>query len=167
MIDAESFPGWKDFAALVAHLKFVKGHHRNVEKIAAVSDSSFLAITPTIASHFVQAEVRHFGHSQNKEGASCFRTETTDAKPKRRWFSFSLRTCLVDRGYGITRSSTKAVGFRNQRRQAASADRLYRPLCLTSNRGEVGPTTRGRCHNRRCWGGILDTRVNERYSGFL
>ena len=32
MIDAESFPGWKDFAALVAHLKFVREHHRGIGK---------------------------------------------------------------------------------------------------------------------------------------
>jgi len=67
LIDAESFPGWKDFAALVAHLKFVSGHHRKIEKIAAVSDSGFLAIAPKIANHFVQAEVRHFEHSQMEE----------------------------------------------------------------------------------------------------
>jgi hypothetical protein len=73
MIDAESFPGWKDFAALVAHLRFVKDHHRNIEKIAAVSDSSFLAIAPKIASHFVQADVRHFAHSQREEALAWLR----------------------------------------------------------------------------------------------
>ena len=73
MIDAESFPGWKDFAALVAHLKFVRDHHRKIEKIAAVSDSSFLAIAPKIASHFVQADVRHFEHSQMEEALNWLR----------------------------------------------------------------------------------------------
>ena len=67
MLDAEAFPGWKDFAALVAHLKFVKDHHRKIEKIAAVSDSSFLSIAPKIASHFVQADIRHFSRSQKEE----------------------------------------------------------------------------------------------------
>lgn len=66
MIDAKAFPGWKDFGALIAHLKFVKDHHRVIEKIAAVSDSSFLSIAPKIASHFVQAEVRHFAYSQRE-----------------------------------------------------------------------------------------------------
>src|SRR5690349_11501175 len=33
MLDAEAFPGWKDFAALVAHMKFVRDHHRKIEKI--------------------------------------------------------------------------------------------------------------------------------------
>ena len=73
MIDAESFPGWRDFAALLAHMKFVKDHHRNIEKIAAVSDSSFLAIAPKIASHFVRADVRHFRHSQREEALTWLR----------------------------------------------------------------------------------------------
>jgi hypothetical protein len=73
LLDAESFPGWKDFAALIAHLKFVKDHHRKVKKIAAVSDSSFLTIAPKIASHFVQADVRHFAHSQLNEALNWLR----------------------------------------------------------------------------------------------
>jgi len=60
MIEAESFPGWSEFAALVAHFHFVKDHQRHIEKVAAVTDSAFLAILPRIAEHFVQAEVRHF-----------------------------------------------------------------------------------------------------------
>lgn len=74
MIDAASFPGWKDFAALVAHLKFVKGHHQKIDKIAAVSDSSFLSIAPQIASHFVQADVRHFSQSQRDEALAWLRS---------------------------------------------------------------------------------------------
>ena len=73
MIDAEAFPGWKDFAALVAHLKFVRDHHRKVEKIAAVSDSGFLSVAPKIASHFVQADVRHFPHAQRDEALAWLR----------------------------------------------------------------------------------------------
>ena len=74
MIEAKAFPGWKDFAALIAHLRFVKDHHRKVEKIAAVSDSTFLTIAPSIASHFVQAEVRHFAQAQREEALSWLRT---------------------------------------------------------------------------------------------
>jgi len=67
MIDAEAFPGWKDFASLVAHLRFVKNHHQKIQRIAVVSDSSFLSFAPKIASHFVQAEVKHFSRSQKEE----------------------------------------------------------------------------------------------------
>jgi SpoIIAA-like len=75
MLDAESFPGWKDFAALVAHLKFVKDHHHKVQKIAAVSDSTFLTAAPKIASHFVHAEVRHFPRALREEALAWLRGE--------------------------------------------------------------------------------------------
>jgi hypothetical protein len=67
MIDAESFPGWKDFAGLVAHLRFVRDHHQKIQKLAVVSDSSVLSFAPKLASHFVQAEVKHFSHLQRED----------------------------------------------------------------------------------------------------
>ena len=57
----QGFPGWKNFAALVAHLKFVKDHHRQIEKVAVVVDSGVAAIMPSIANHFIHAQVKHFG----------------------------------------------------------------------------------------------------------
>lgn len=60
MIEAQSFPGWDSFAALVSHLRFVRDHHQRISKIAAVSDSTILSIAPQLAKHFVKAEVRHF-----------------------------------------------------------------------------------------------------------
>jgi SpoIIAA-like len=67
MIDAEAFPGWNDFAALLAHLRFVRDHHRKIERVAVVSDSTFLSVAPKIASHFVQAELRHFSQAQRED----------------------------------------------------------------------------------------------------
>jgi hypothetical protein len=75
MLDAEAFPGWKDFAALVAHLRFVRDHHRKVEKIAVVSDSDVLSVAPKIASHFVRADVRHFSRSQRDAALAWLRGE--------------------------------------------------------------------------------------------
>jgi len=76
LLDAESFPGWKDFTALLAHLKFVREHHRKIEKIAVVSDSSFLSFAPKIATHFVKADVRHFSHSQRDDAQRWLRGES-------------------------------------------------------------------------------------------
>lgn len=73
MIEAESFPGWKDFAALLAHLIFVKDHHRRIKKVAAVGDSRFLTMAPQIASHFVQADVRHFSAAQREDALRWLR----------------------------------------------------------------------------------------------
>jgi len=73
MIEAPSFPGWDSFAALVSHLKFVHDHHRLVAKIAAVSDSSILAIAPHIAKHFVKAELRHFNANEREAALAWLR----------------------------------------------------------------------------------------------
>ena len=68
MIYAESFPGWDTFAAFLSHIKFIKNHHQQISKVAAVTDNDFLAILPRVANHFVQAETKHFPCS-NKETA--------------------------------------------------------------------------------------------------
>jgi hypothetical protein len=34
MLEAQSFPGWDDFAALVSHVRFVRDHHRRLRRIA-------------------------------------------------------------------------------------------------------------------------------------
>ena len=60
LIRAKSFPGWKDFGALLAHLNFVKSHHHVIEKIAVVADGAFAHIMPSLANHFVYAQVQHF-----------------------------------------------------------------------------------------------------------
>ena len=64
MIFTKSFPGWENFAAFLSHMKFVKDHHQKIRKIAAVTGGGFIAIMPQVASHFVQAEVRHFDYAE-------------------------------------------------------------------------------------------------------
>ena len=67
MVRTEFFPGWADFAALISHLKFVRNHQSKIEKVAAVSDSGFLRIIPSVAGHFAKAEVKHFEyHDKDK-----------------------------------------------------------------------------------------------------
>lgn len=60
LIDAPSFPDWDSFGALVEHMNFVREHHRNIERVAAVSDSAVLKVVPAIARHFANPEIRTF-----------------------------------------------------------------------------------------------------------
>jgi SpoIIAA-like len=60
VIHAGSFPAWADFAALLKHLRFIREHHRLVERVAIVSDARALDLAPRLARRFVSAEVRHF-----------------------------------------------------------------------------------------------------------
>ncbi len=60
LIRAKSFPGWKNFGALLSHLKFVKEHHQDIEKVAVVADGAFMTVMPKLANHFLRAQVQHF-----------------------------------------------------------------------------------------------------------
>lgn len=74
MINIQSFPGWKNFEALAAHLKFVSGHHRRIERIAVVTSSRLLRIIPAVARLFVHPEIRLFDHKQRAPALSWLET---------------------------------------------------------------------------------------------
>jgi SpoIIAA-like len=74
MIHTESFPAWQSFGALVSHLKFVGDHHRQIERIAAVTNSGFLRIMPLIASHFVQAKIERFDFCERDRAITWLET---------------------------------------------------------------------------------------------
>lgn len=60
IIYVESFPGWDSFSGFLAHLKFVKEHHKKVSHIAFVTGSSLGSLAENVASHFVSAEIKSF-----------------------------------------------------------------------------------------------------------
>ena len=73
MITAAEFPGWSDFATLVAHLRFVRDHHKHIRRVAVVSDDNVLKLLPHLASHFVAAEVKHFPASESSAAQQWLR----------------------------------------------------------------------------------------------
>jgi len=64
IIHTESFPGWKSFAALSSHLKFVREHHKKVTHVALSTDSVVGNFAEVIASHFVNAEIKLFSYQE-------------------------------------------------------------------------------------------------------
>jgi hypothetical protein len=67
LIEAESFPGWDSLGALIQHMKFVRDHHRNIDRVAAVTGSTFLKIVPRIAEHFAHPEIRVFSSGEREK----------------------------------------------------------------------------------------------------
>ncbi len=67
LIHVAEFPGWNDLGGFVAHMKFVKDHHRKIKKVALASDSRIASIVPTLANHFVAAEVKSFEYEERDE----------------------------------------------------------------------------------------------------
>ena len=60
LIESPSFPGWDSLGALIEHIRFVRDHHRKIERVAAVTDSTILTIAPKIAQHFAHPEFKVF-----------------------------------------------------------------------------------------------------------
>lgn len=67
IIEAEHFPGWDNFSALVAHFRFIKNHRNNVKRLAVVSDDKVMAALPLIAKCFLVQESRHFPITKKTE----------------------------------------------------------------------------------------------------
>jgi hypothetical protein len=64
VIYTEDFPGWDSFNGLVGHLKFVRDHHRDIGRVALVTDSRLGDIGEKLASHFVSATIQHFPYDE-------------------------------------------------------------------------------------------------------
>ena len=74
MILADTFPGWENFGALLLHLRFIRGHHRKIKKVAAVTDDKFLSIMPIVVDYFVNAEIRHFSFKDKQPAFEWLRS---------------------------------------------------------------------------------------------
>ncbi len=73
LIHVREFPGWEDFEGMIDHIKFVKSHHEQIQKIALVSDSKMAAMAPKLAGHFISAEVKSFGFDDYEGALSWIR----------------------------------------------------------------------------------------------
>lgn len=60
VLNITDFHGWEGLHALLTHLRFVKAHHRFIERVAAVGDKKWQELLPNLVSHFVKAEPRYF-----------------------------------------------------------------------------------------------------------
>jgi hypothetical protein len=67
IIKTREFPGWEGLGDVIAHFRFVKDHHRSIEKIALVTDAKIGEKFPAIVGHFVKAKVRHFNFDDFEE----------------------------------------------------------------------------------------------------
>ena len=60
LLELPEFPGWADLSGMISHFRFARDHHKKVQRIAVVTDSAVGEFGEHVASHFVDAEIRHF-----------------------------------------------------------------------------------------------------------
>lgn len=68
IIETAEFPGWESVGAMAAHFRFVRDHHKQVKRVALVTDSALGMVAENLASHFVSAEIKRF-RSEDLEAA--------------------------------------------------------------------------------------------------
>ena len=74
LILSEKFPGWENFAGFTAHMHFVHGHHKKVERVAVVTDSQVAGMAEAFGKHFTSAEVKHFPFADDVKALDWLRT---------------------------------------------------------------------------------------------
>ena len=60
IIHTGKFPGWESFDAFISHFRFVKDHHKQLSKIALVTDAKIGDLAEKIGNHFTSAEIKHY-----------------------------------------------------------------------------------------------------------
>ena len=66
IIVTEKFPGWKDFSGMIEHMKFVHSHHREITRVALVTDSKIADVAESLGKHFIKASIKHFTFAELK-----------------------------------------------------------------------------------------------------
>jgi hypothetical protein len=64
VVHAREFPGWESLESFFRHLRFIRDHHRRIRRVALCAGGRLAALAPTLAEHFVKAELRHFDHDE-------------------------------------------------------------------------------------------------------
>jgi hypothetical protein len=70
IIATEKFPGWKDFGGLIEHMKFVRDHHREIARVALVTDSKIADVAQSLGKHFIKASIKQFSFKELESAKS-------------------------------------------------------------------------------------------------
>jgi len=60
LLDAQKMNGWKNFAALKAHLAFVKNHHKLISKVALVASHKWQYLLAACGKMFLHPQIKVF-----------------------------------------------------------------------------------------------------------
>jgi len=67
VVELDHFPGWDDWDAVAAHLRFLRQHMPRVERVALVTDNPWLEPLPEVLNLITPLEVRRFATERRGE----------------------------------------------------------------------------------------------------
>jgi hypothetical protein len=62
--------GGKDFSGMIEHMKCVRNHHREIAKVAFVTESKIADLAESLGSHFIKASIKHFPFAELESAKS-------------------------------------------------------------------------------------------------
>ncbi len=80
VVHAREFPGWQNVDAMLSHLRFVREHHRKVDRVAVASDARIASIAPALAERFSTADVKSFDYDSLDSAISWAKGEVSPAQ---------------------------------------------------------------------------------------
>jgi hypothetical protein len=64
LVHTRQFPGWDSWTAFIAHLRFIKQHHRQVKKVALSTNSPWGKRAAKLASHWLASQIKLFPYEE-------------------------------------------------------------------------------------------------------
>jgi len=64
LVHTRQFPGWDSLAAFMAHIRFIKQHHRQVKKVALSTNSPWGKRAAKLASHWLAPQIKIFPYEE-------------------------------------------------------------------------------------------------------
>ena len=70
IISTEKFPGWKDFYGMIKHMKFARVHHKDITRVALVTDSKIADVAKILGKYFIKASIKYISFKEFESAKS-------------------------------------------------------------------------------------------------
>lgn len=64
VMHARGVPGWDNVATLARHVRFLRDHHRRIDRLAMAVDGPVATLAPHVAGRILHPQVRHFDYQR-------------------------------------------------------------------------------------------------------
>jgi len=65
VVHARAFPGWENLGSFLRHVRFIRDHHRRVQRVALATDAALAGVATNLADHFTQATIKRYDYEDS------------------------------------------------------------------------------------------------------
>ena len=64
LLDLKEIPFWSNFSSFLTHMRFIKKHHEDIDRLAVVTNKHFIGIVPWFADFFTTTDLKYFKETE-------------------------------------------------------------------------------------------------------